>query len=63
MYVLTPHSLVFNDLGPLFSRLWRHFSRETTAFSMKSLLTDIGSHFSENDLCYRSDSWKGHIEK
>ena len=63
MYELAPHTLVFNDLGPWFSRLRRYFSREITAFFMKPLLTDIGSRFSENDLWCPLDSWKDHIEK
>ena len=47
MYVLTPYTLVFNDLGPWFSTLRRCFSREITAFSLKPLLTDIGSRTSQ----------------
>ena len=47
MYLLAPYTLVFNDLGPWFSTLWRYFSRETTAFSTKPLLTDIGSRPSQ----------------
>ena len=64
MYVLAPYTLVFNDLGPWFSRLWRYFSRETTAFSMKPLLTDIGSRASQKMTSGCSlDSWKDHIGK
>ena len=47
MYVLAPYTLVFNDLGPWFSRLCRYFSRETTVFSMKPLLTHIRSRASQ----------------
>ena len=47
IYVLAPHTLVFNDLEPWFSRLWQYFSREITVVFMKPLLTDTGSRASQ----------------